>query len=174
MVNRYGFAHESPHPQTAARVRRCGFRQRALRANSADRAWRCGSTSRKLQELGYDIESGARGYRLRSSPDGLHPWEFPGREDRMVYLRANVLHHGPGQGPGAQGLPGLHRGGRRPADPGPRPYAARVWSSEEGGLYFTVVLRPRIPVLWSSRVNFLAVAARWPPSCGRATAWPRA
>jgi BirA family biotin operon repressor/biotin-[acetyl-CoA-carboxylase] ligase len=31
----------------------------------------------------------------------------------------------------------------------------RVWGSEEGGLYFTVVLRPRLPVMWSSRVNFL-------------------
>ena len=40
----------------------------------------------KLQEVGYDIESGARGYRLRSSPDSLHPWEFEGREERVVYV----------------------------------------------------------------------------------------
>ena len=39
-----------------------------------------------LLEMGYDIESGAKGYRLRSSPDSLHPWEFPGREERVVYL----------------------------------------------------------------------------------------
>ncbi|MGE5258498.1 MAG: HTH domain-containing protein, partial [Hyphomicrobiales bacterium] len=40
----------------------------------------------KLQQMGYDIESGARGYRLRFSPDSLHPWEFAGREDRVVYV----------------------------------------------------------------------------------------
>jgi BirA family biotin operon repressor/biotin-[acetyl-CoA-carboxylase] ligase len=32
----------------------------------------------------------------------------------------------------------------------------REWRSEDGGLYFTLVLRPRIPVVLSGRVNFLA------------------
>jgi BirA family transcriptional regulator, biotin operon repressor / biotin---[acetyl-CoA-carboxylase] ligase len=32
----------------------------------------------------------------------------------------------------------------------------RVWQSEAGGLYVTVVLRPDLPVLISPRVNFLA------------------
>jgi BirA family biotin operon repressor/biotin-[acetyl-CoA-carboxylase] ligase len=32
----------------------------------------------------------------------------------------------------------------------------RQWLSDDGGLYFTLVLRPDIPVLLSSRVNFLA------------------
>jgi BirA family biotin operon repressor/biotin-[acetyl-CoA-carboxylase] ligase len=35
----------------------------------------------------------------------------------------------------------------------------RAWLSEEGGLYFTVVLRPSIPLQWCSRVNFLASLA---------------
>jgi len=32
----------------------------------------------------------------------------------------------------------------------------RQWLSDDGGLYFTMVLRPEIPLLLSSRVNFLA------------------
>ncbi|MGD9363432.1 MAG: biotin--[acetyl-CoA-carboxylase] ligase, partial [Desulfobacterales bacterium] len=32
----------------------------------------------------------------------------------------------------------------------------RQWRSDDGGLYFTMVLRPDLPVLLSSRVNFLA------------------
>jgi BirA family biotin operon repressor/biotin-[acetyl-CoA-carboxylase] ligase len=109
----------------------------------------------KLQELGYDIESGARGYRLRSSPDSLHPWEFPGREDRMVYLQEAPSTMDLAKELARKGCPAFTTvvAGRQAHGRG---RLRRVWSSEEGGLYFTVVLRPRIPVLWSARVNFLA------------------
>jgi len=109
----------------------------------------------KLQELGYDIESGARGYRLRSSPDSLHPWEFPGREDRMVYLQEAPSTMDLAKELARKGCPAFTTvvAGRQAQGRG---RLRRVWSSEEGGLYFTVVLRPRIPVLWSARVNFLA------------------
>jgi BirA family biotin operon repressor/biotin-[acetyl-CoA-carboxylase] ligase len=109
----------------------------------------------KLQELGYDIESGARGYRLRSSPDGLHPWEFPGREDRVVYLEQTPSTMDLAKELARKGCPPFTTvvAGRQARGRG---RLRRVWSSEEGGLYFTVVLRPRIPVLWSARVNFLA------------------
>ena len=32
----------------------------------------------------------------------------------------------------------------------------RVWISDAGGLYFTLVLRPRLPIVLSARVSFLA------------------
>ena len=109
----------------------------------------------KLQEVGYDIESGARGYRLRSSPDSLHPWEFEDREERVVYVPETPSTMDLAKELARKGCPafttvvaGLQTQGRG--------RLRRAWSSEEGGLYFTVVLRPRIPVLWSSRVNFLA------------------
>lgn len=108
----------------------------------------------KLQEMGYDIESGPKGYRLSSSPDSLQPWEFPGREDRVVYLQETTSTVDVAKGLARRGCPaftvvvaGCQTQGRG--------RMRRVWSSEEGGLYFTVVLRPRIPVLWSHRVNFL-------------------
>lgn len=109
----------------------------------------------KLLELGYPIESGAKGYRLRSSPDSLHPWEFAGREERMVYLDEAGSTMDVAKDLARKGFPEYTTvvAGRQTQGRG---RLRRVWSSEEGGLYFTVVLRPPIPVLWSSRVNFLA------------------
>jgi BirA family biotin operon repressor/biotin-[acetyl-CoA-carboxylase] ligase len=109
----------------------------------------------KLQAMGYDIESSARGYRLRSSPDSLHPWEFPGREERMVYLPEAPSTMDPAKELARRDCPAFTTviAGRQTQGRG---RLRRAWSSEEGGLYFTVVLRPRIPVLWSSRVSFLS------------------
>jgi BirA family biotin operon repressor/biotin-[acetyl-CoA-carboxylase] ligase len=109
----------------------------------------------KLQQLGYPIETSAKGYRLRSSPDRLHPWEFPGREERMVYLDEAPSTMDVAKELARKGCPAFTTvvAGRQSRGRG---RLRRVWSSEEGGLYFTVVLRPAIPVLWSSRVNFLA------------------
>ena len=33
---------------------------------------------------------------------------------------------------------------------------SRTWRSDDGGLYFTMILRPQIPLQWSFKVNFLA------------------
>jgi BirA family transcriptional regulator, biotin operon repressor / biotin---[acetyl-CoA-carboxylase] ligase len=130
----------------------------------------------KLQELGYDIESGAKGYRLRSSPDSLHPWEFPGREERMVYLAEVPSTMDVAKDLARKGCPAFTTvvAGRQIQGRG---RLRRVWSSEEGGLYFTVVLRPRIPAVWSSRVNFLAsltLASILRQGCGVAAGlkWP--
>jgi BirA family biotin operon repressor/biotin-[acetyl-CoA-carboxylase] ligase len=110
---------------------------------------------RKLQELGYVIESGPKGYRLHSSPDSLYAWEFPGREERMVYLNETASTMDVAKDLARQGCPEFTTvvAGRQTHGRG---RMRRAWSSKEGGLYFTVVLRPRLPVLWSSRVNFLA------------------
>ena len=109
----------------------------------------------KLQELGYEIESGPKGYRLRSSPDSLYAWEFPGREDRMVYLDEVPSTMGLAKDLARKGCPAFTTvvAGRQTCGRG---RLRREWRSEAGGLYFTVVLRPQVPVLWSSRVNFLA------------------
>jgi len=108
----------------------------------------------KLQEMGYAIESGPKGYRLGSQPDSLQPWEFPGREDRMVYLPETPSTMDVAKDLARRDCPAFTTvvAGRQTRGRG---RMRRVWGSEEGGLYFTVVLRPRLPVLWSSRVNFL-------------------
>lgn len=108
----------------------------------------------KLQKLGYGIESGPKGYRLNSSPDSLQPWEFPGREDRVVFLQEAASTMDAAKELARKGCPAFTVvvAGRQTQGRG---RMRRVWDSGEGGLYFTVVLRPRLPVLWSSRVNFL-------------------
>ncbi len=109
---------------------------------------------KKLQEMGYAIESSPKGYRLGSSPDSLQPWEFPGREDRMVYLPETPSTMDVARDLARCDCPAFTVvvAGRQTRGRG---RMRRVWGSEDGGLYFTAVLRPRIPVLWSSRVNFL-------------------
>jgi BirA family transcriptional regulator, biotin operon repressor / biotin---[acetyl-CoA-carboxylase] ligase len=110
---------------------------------------------RKLQESGYGIESTPKGYRLQSSPDALYPWEFPGREDRVVYLPETPSTMDVAREMARNGCPAYTTvvAGRQTQGRG---RMRRKWFSRVGGLYFTVVLRPRIPLLWSSRVNFLA------------------
>ena len=113
---------------------------------------------RKLQDLGYAIASTPRGYCLEDSGDALFAWEFPGypvhyfQEVDSTMSRARQM--------AREGCPHMtvviaerqRRGRGR---------LARTWNSTDGGLYFTVVLRPRIPIMQSCRVNFavsLAVA----------------
>jgi BirA family transcriptional regulator, biotin operon repressor / biotin---[acetyl-CoA-carboxylase] ligase len=110
---------------------------------------------RKLQASGYGIEAGVQGYRLQSSPDALYPWEFPGREERIVYLPETPSTMDVARGMAREGCPAFTTvvAGRQTQGRG---RMRRKWFSRVGGLYFTVVLRPRIPIPWSSRVNFLA------------------
>lgn len=110
---------------------------------------------RALQALDYGIEAGATGYRLKSSPDGLFAWEFEEREPR--------IHH-------YDNLDSTMNAARKLArDHCPafsviiaecqtrgRGRLNRCWVSDKGGLYFTVVLRPRISPLQSARVNLYA------------------
>ena len=97
---------------------------------------------------------GLRDGRAVSAPDSLHPWEFPGREERMVYLQETASTMDVAKDMARRGCPAFTVvvAGRQTQGRG---RMRRVWGSEEGGLYFTVVLRPHLPVLWSSRVNFL-------------------
>jgi BirA family biotin operon repressor/biotin-[acetyl-CoA-carboxylase] ligase len=109
----------------------------------------------QLQTSGYPIESTSRGYRLKSSPDALYPWEFPGREDRVVYLPETPSTMDVARAMARNGCPAYTTvvAGRQTQGRG---RMRRKWVSRVGGLYFTLVVRPRLPLAWSSRVNFLA------------------
>ncbi len=110
---------------------------------------------RKLQELGYRISSAANGYRLLDSPDIPYPWEFADRTFNIVYYpevdstmdtakelaRNNCPHF-------TVVVAGRQTKGRG--------RLRRQWQSDDGGLYFTTVLRPDIPLAMSSLLNFLA------------------
>ncbi len=109
----------------------------------------------RLQELGYDILSSANGYQLLGSPDVPFPWEFGDREDSIQYFAELSSTMDMAKDLARKNCPdftvviaGRQTAGRGRLD--------RQWLSDGGGLYFTLVLRPDIPLPASFRINFLA------------------
>ncbi len=110
---------------------------------------------RGLREMGYGIESSPKGYLLGEAFDVLAPWEFPGREDRIHYRSEVASTMDVARDLARKGCPAftVAAAGRQSRGRG---RLDRSWASEDGGLYFTVVVRPEIPPLLVSRVNFCA------------------
>ena len=109
----------------------------------------------KLQELGYEIQASAVGYRLQNCPDIPYPWEFPGWESRIIYYpelpSTMVVAKELARNDCADFttvIAGRQISGRGRLN--------RPWLSQEGGLYFTIVLRPELPAVLGFRVSFLA------------------
>ena len=109
----------------------------------------------KLQELGYQIMSTPNGYRLIDSPDIPFPWEFADRDFNIFYYPEVSSTMDTAKELARKDCPDFTVvvAGRQTKGRG---RLKRQWLSDDGGLYFTMVLRPDIPVLLSSRVNFLA------------------
>ena len=111
-----------------------------------------------LKDDGYVIEASRRGYRLVSSPDLLLPYEFPGLERKIHYFPE---------------ISSTMDVARRLAKKGVeertiviaetqtlgRGRLSREWLSPEGGIYFTLVLRPRISPAYAPRINLMASIA---------------
>jgi BirA family biotin operon repressor/biotin-[acetyl-CoA-carboxylase] ligase len=110
---------------------------------------------RKLQESGYEIESGPKGYRLIRDPDIPFAWEFPGRSDRVHYFKEVSSTMDIALEMARKGCPG---GSVVVADRQlkGRGRLARLWRSAQGGLYFTMVLKPEMPPALGARVSFAA------------------
>ena len=109
----------------------------------------------KLREYGYAIEATPKGYRLEDSFDVISPWEFPERTDRIHYYPEVDSTMDVARDLARKGCPactaaaaGRQRKGRGRLD--------RNWDSTDGGLYFTVVVRPDLPPVLGYRVNFCA------------------
>jgi BirA family biotin operon repressor/biotin-[acetyl-CoA-carboxylase] ligase len=109
----------------------------------------------KLQELGYQIMSTPTGYRLIDSPDIPFPWEFADHNFNILYYPELPSTMDTAKDLARKNCPDLTVvvAGRQTKGRG---RLLRQWRSDDGGLYFTMVLRPDLPVLLSARVNFLA------------------
>ena len=109
----------------------------------------------QLQALGYEITSSAKGYRLESCPDVPYPWEFAGRESKIIYHAELPSTMDAAKQLARKGCPDFTTviTGRQTSGRG---RLNRQWFSDEGGLYFTMVLRPDLPPVLSFRVSFLA------------------
>ena len=113
---------------------------------------------RSLKEDGYVIEASARGYRLVSSPDLMLPYEFPGLEERIHYfpeigstmdVAIKLARKGAREGTIMIAEAQAHGRGR----------LSREWLSPKGGIYFTLILRPRINPAYAPRINLMASVA---------------
>jgi BirA family biotin operon repressor/biotin-[acetyl-CoA-carboxylase] ligase len=104
------------------------------------------------------IEASPRGYKLVSSPDLLLPYEFPDWEERIHYF--------PTIGSTMDAARELARKGAKQGtvviaevQTLGRGRLSREWLSPEGGIYFTLILRPRISPTYGPRINLLAAIA---------------
>jgi BirA family biotin operon repressor/biotin-[acetyl-CoA-carboxylase] ligase len=113
---------------------------------------------RSLKKDGYVIEASPRGYRLLSSPDLLLPCEFPDLEQRIHYFpeigstmdaARELAKKGAGEGTIVIAEAQTRGRGR----------LSREWLSPEGGIYFTIILRPRISPAYAPRINLMAAIA---------------
>ena len=109
----------------------------------------------KLQDLGYQILSTPNGYRLISSPDILFPWEYTDQGWHIHYYPEVTSTMDMARDLARKNCPDFTVviAGRQTRGRG---RLKRRWLSDDGGLYFTMVLRPPIPVQMSFRLNFLA------------------
>ncbi len=104
---------------------------------------------------GLPIASSSRGYRLVSDPDSLNPLEFGDRAGRIHFFRETVSTMDEATTLARAGCPDFTVAVADRQSAG-RGRMERVWVSESGGLYFTVVVRPDIPVVEASLVNLAA------------------
>jgi BirA family transcriptional regulator, biotin operon repressor / biotin---[acetyl-CoA-carboxylase] ligase len=109
----------------------------------------------KLQELGYEIAPTPGGYRLLRRPDILFPWEYQGRAANILYFPEVASTMDTARDLAYKNCPDFTVviAGRQTQGRG---RLKRHWLSDDGGLYFPMVLRPKIPLQQVFRVNFLA------------------
>jgi BirA family transcriptional regulator, biotin operon repressor / biotin---[acetyl-CoA-carboxylase] ligase len=108
-----------------------------------------------LVQQGFPIQSSAKGYRLATDPDSLHPYNFTSRQDRIHFFQETESTMDEAMHLARDGCPDFTVAVALRQTRG-RGRMQRVWSSDEGGLYFTVVVRPDIPIVFSGLVNLAA------------------
>jgi BirA family biotin operon repressor/biotin-[acetyl-CoA-carboxylase] ligase len=112
----------------------------------------------ELQDLGYQIVTTSKGYRLHGSPDILYPWEYPGNDFNIRYYPQVTSTMTVARDLARKDCPDmtLVLAGRQTRGRG---RLNRRWLSDDGGIYFTMVLRPQIEATSSFKINFLASLA---------------
>lgn len=111
-----------------------------------------------LKELGYDISSSPKGYSLDSHRDHLYSWEFDkGMEHYKAYRQLDSTME-PARKLASEGCPDFTTVVAETQNKG-RGRGTRQWISDEGGLYFTWVIRPELPLAYHYIYTLGAAAA---------------
>ncbi len=110
---------------------------------------------KSLTLAGIPVQASSKGYRLVRDPDSLWPWEFDARQDRIHYFRETPSTMDEATALARKDCPEFTVVVAQRQTRG-RGRLQRTWLSGDGGLYFTVVLRPEIPLVQAGLVNLAA------------------
>jgi BirA family biotin operon repressor/biotin-[acetyl-CoA-carboxylase] ligase len=108
-----------------------------------------------LVQSGTSIDASPKGYRLIRDPDSLLPWEFDAWQDRIHYFAETGSTMDEAMVLARQTCPDFTVVVAQRQTCG-RGRMQRTWLSADGGLYFTVVVRPDIPMMLAGLVNLAA------------------
>ncbi|WP_372679502.1 biotin--[acetyl-CoA-carboxylase] ligase [Desulfosarcina sp.] len=108
-----------------------------------------------LIKSGISIVSSPKGYRLTRDPDSLVPWAFDARQDRIHYFQETGSTMDEAMVMARKGCVDFTVVVAQRQTRG-RGRMQRTWLSADGGLYFTVVVRPDIPMMLAGLVNLAA------------------
>ncbi|MFT5701478.1 MAG: BirA family biotin operon repressor/biotin-[acetyl-CoA-carboxylase] ligase [Desulforhopalus sp.] len=111
-----------------------------------------------LQEMGYTIISGPKGYSYSADNDFLFPWEFAERQSQIHYFDALPSTMNKAKELAREGAPDQSVVLADFQEKG-RGRMQRIWLSQRGGLYFTLILRPQLPATSAFLMNFITSTA---------------
>ncbi len=109
----------------------------------------------QLKASGYDIESTAKGYRLTHPENLVHPFCFPGREDRIHFFPQVTSTMDAAKQLARSDAAHLSVVVADDQTQG-RGRLNRTWFSRSGGLWMTLILKPDLPPPLAFKVNFAA------------------
>jgi BirA family biotin operon repressor/biotin-[acetyl-CoA-carboxylase] ligase len=104
---------------------------------------------------GIPIQATSKGYRLVRDPDSLWPWEFDTRQDRIRFFQETPSTMDEATALARRDCPSFTVVVAQRQTRG-RGRLQRTWLSGDGGLYFTVVVRPEITLMQAGLVNLAA------------------
>lgn len=108
-----------------------------------------------LVKSGISIVSSPKGYRLTRDLDSLVPWAFDAWQDRVHYFQETGSTMDEAMVLARRGCVDFSVVVAQRQTHG-RGRMQRTWLSADGGLYFTVVVRPDIPMMLAGLVNLAA------------------
>ncbi len=105
-----------------------------------------------LKEHGYEIDSNRNGYFLKKGKDLLQIWEFPKYRDRILFFPELESTMKKAKSLALDGACDRTIIAAEKQTDG-KDLKGEKWESDEGGLYFTLILRPELPLSCYNLIN---------------------